>query len=168
MQTTLGSALHYPQRNINIIANLIIKPYAIIEAGVKSRCLLKRKGGRERKEEKNCFPTTRTEDTYIMYSIVIQQGIVYSIVGQTCIVFQRRGEANSQYRGAVSTLNLSSRYTKIFQKRLPSTVTRVEVLYPNAGSLNTLHTQEQRSYIAEYPTVGASDTLALIIKYLHF
>ena len=34
MQTTLGGALHYSQQNKNIIANLIIKPYAlkVIEA----------------------------------------------------------------------------------------------------------------------------------------
>ena len=33
MQTTLGSALHYPQKNRNIIANLIIKPYATQRRG---------------------------------------------------------------------------------------------------------------------------------------
>ena len=70
MQTTLGSALHYPQRIRHIIANLIIKPYAIIEAwGAKSRCLLKRKGGKEKRKTASLRHTEKTPIYYIRYSL---------------------------------------------------------------------------------------------------
>ena len=68
MQTTLGSALHYSQQNKNIIANLIIKPYAlkVIEAGAKSRCSLDSTGG---KEKNKLLSLRHTEDTYILYKV---------------------------------------------------------------------------------------------------